>query len=66
MMRICTILKVLKGNFSTMGKEKDQVDQADLHVGDKDNQVLNQAEQKGYKISKELRTSCLVKLKNVH
>ena len=46
--------KGLAGNFSRMGKEKDQVYQADLKVKDKIIRYLNQSIQKGKKVSKEI------------
>lgn len=44
----------LVGNFGRMGKEKDQVDQADLQVKDKIVRYLNQSIQKGNKVSPKI------------
>ncbi|MEO3946014.1 transglutaminase domain-containing protein [Gorillibacterium sp. CAU 1737] len=44
----------LVGNFAGMGKEKDQVSQADLLVKNKVNRYLNQAIQKGNKIGADI------------
>jgi len=46
--------KGLAGNLARMGKEKDQVDQADLQVKDKITRYLNQSIQKGNKVSPEI------------
>lgn len=46
--------KGLEGNLARMGKEKDQVDQADLQVKDKIVRYLNQSIQKGNKVSPEI------------
>lgn len=44
----------LEGKFSTMGKEKDQVDQAALKVKDKISRYLNQSIQLGNDVSKDI------------
>ncbi len=44
-------IKGLTGNLARMGKEKDQVDQADLHIKNKIIRYLNQSIQKGNKVS---------------
>lgn len=44
-------IKGLTGNLARMGKEKDQVDQADLHIKNKIIRYLNQSMQKGNKVS---------------
>ncbi|HCL01263.1 MAG TPA: hypothetical protein DHW61_02430 [Lachnoclostridium phytofermentans] len=46
--------KGLVGNFARMGKEKDQVNVADLRVKGKITRYLNQSIQKGNKIGKEI------------
>ncbi|HWT75950.1 MAG TPA: transglutaminase domain-containing protein [Mobilitalea sp.] len=47
-------LEGLVGNFKTMGKEKDEVNQADLKVSEKITRYLNQSKQKGNKVSSKI------------
>lgn len=46
--------KEMAGNFGRMGKEKDEVDPADLQVKDKIVRYLNQSIQKGNKVSPQI------------